>query len=236
MTFLLIHGGGHSGRCWEPLLSRLDFAAVAIDLPGRGAHPAPLDEVRIADWVGATVEEVDAIDGDVVLVGHSMAGLTIPGVLAQAHERIRHVVFVSCAIPPDGASLLELLAPEFVELAESTPPSPEGHRLSAQEVRESQTYDMDEAQADFTVDIVVPEASWPVREKIDLAGLRQPVPRTWVRLLQDRSFPVDLQDTMAARAGCTDFVDLASGHMAMVSHPAELAEALNATHRGVAAR
>ena len=47
--FVLIHGGAHSSRCWEPTVPLLDGPVLAIDLPGRGAHPAPLDAVRL-EW------------------------------------------------------------------------------------------------------------------------------------------------------------------------------------------
>jgi pimeloyl-ACP methyl ester carboxylesterase len=227
MTFLLIHGGGHSARCWEPLVPLLDDKAIAIDLPGRGSRPGPLDEIRIADCVSAVLEDLHDLGDDVVLVGHSMAGLTIPGVLEVAHQSVRHVVFISCAIPPDGDSLLALLPDEIRALAESQPPSPEGAGQTPEEVVAGQTYDMNEEQRQFTLEIVVPEASLPIKEPIDLAGLRRQVPRTWIKLLQDRSFPPEVQDAIAARADCTEVIELDSGHMAMISHPNELASILN---------
>jgi pimeloyl-ACP methyl ester carboxylesterase len=159
-----------------------------------------------------------------------MAGVTIPGVLARCHELIRHVVFISCAIPPDGATLLDVLSPKMREFSLAIPRTPRGNSQTEEQVRAGQTYDMDESQTRFTLEIVVPEAYWPIRESVDHAGLRQPVPRTWVRLLGDRSFPPDAQDVMAARAGCSELVDVDSGHMAMISHPQELAGALDLIH------
>jgi pimeloyl-ACP methyl ester carboxylesterase len=229
--FMFIHGGGHSSRCWEPLLPYLAAPAVAIDLPGRGTRPGPLGEIGVADFVDAVQEEIAARESEaIVLVGHSMAGLTIPGVLARSQPAVRHVVFVSCAIPPDGDSLLGTLRPEVRKLVEATPPSPEGAAQTIEEVVVGQTYDMDDGQRAFTLEVVVPEASWPLREPIDLAGLQRPVPRTWVKLMRDESFPPDIQDEMAKRAGCADVIELDSGHMAMISHPAELATVLNQIH------
>ena len=206
--------------------------SLAIDLPGRGDRPRALDSIAIADFVEAVIDDLKSFVGvNVVLVGHSMAGLTIPGVLERASERIAHVVFVSCTIPADGASLQSLFSPDLLDMIKSLPPGTEGARLSPEQVRITQTYDMDEAQTKFTTDIVVAEAVGPPQEAIDLTGLQNSrVPRTWVNLLGDRSFPPDLQRTMADRAGCTDIVPLDSGHMAMISHPAELAAILNPIH------
>jgi pimeloyl-ACP methyl ester carboxylesterase len=40
---VLIHGGANDSRCWDLLLPLLGGPALAVDLPGRGAHPAELD-------------------------------------------------------------------------------------------------------------------------------------------------------------------------------------------------
>jgi pimeloyl-ACP methyl ester carboxylesterase len=226
--FVLVHGGGHSARCWQPTLPFLNAPVIAIDLPGRGAHPAPLDKVRLADWVNSAVDDMEQTGvTDAVLVGHSMAGLSIPAILQRVPDRIRRVVFVSCTVPPDGKALLDLLPPDLVKLLKTVQPSPEGIALSSDEVREMQCYDMNEEQARFTIDAVVPEAYWPLREPVSLAGLQRPVPRTWVRLTADRTFPAEAQDEMARRTGCDQVIDLSSGHMAMISHPEELAAILN---------
>ena len=229
--FVLIHGGGHSSRCWEPLLPLLDAPALALDLPGRGVHPGQLDEIHLSDWIDSAVADIERADvADAVLVGHSMAGLSIPAIIDRTHERVRHVVFVSCAIPPDGGSLFDLLPPSVAEMANAAPRSSAGVSLNPDQVVAMQCYDMDEQQTAFTLQVVVPEAYWPVRDSVHLDGLRRPVTRTWIKLMRDRTFAPTLQDEMAARAGCTAAVEIDSGHSAMISHPRQLAAALNAIH------
>jgi pimeloyl-ACP methyl ester carboxylesterase len=229
--FVLIHGGGHSSRCWERVIPLLDAPALALDLPGRGAHPGPLDQIHLSDWIDAASDDIARAGvSDAVLVGHSMAGLSMPGIIDRVHDRLRHVVFTSCAVPADGRPLLDLLPPEVAELANAIPPSSAGASLTPDEVVAMQCYDMDEEQTAFTLDVVVPEAYWPVRDPVSLDGLRHPVPRTWIKLLRDRTFVSEEQDKMAARAGCGDVIEIDSGHMAMVSHPSELSAALNRIH------
>jgi surfactin synthase thioesterase subunit len=56
----------------------------AVDLPGRRGKPGDLCTLNIADWVNSVVGDIeDAQLNDVVIVGHSMAGLTVPGVVAK---------------------------------------------------------------------------------------------------------------------------------------------------------
>jgi pimeloyl-ACP methyl ester carboxylesterase len=89
---------------------------------------------------------------------------------------------------------------------------------------------MDEEQTTFTLDVTVPEAYWPMRDPVDLSGLRHPVPRTWLKLLRDRSPSPEQAEEFAARAGCTDFIELDTGHFPMITHPHELGSLLNEIH------
>jgi pimeloyl-ACP methyl ester carboxylesterase len=91
---------------------------------------------------------------------------------------------------------------------------------------------MDEEQTQFTVSIVVPEAIPPMTQPVSLAGLKRPVPKTWVKPLADQTFPPDVQTVMAERAGCGRVVELGAGHLAMISRPEELAAILNNVHAG----
>ena len=91
-------------------------------------------------------------------------------------------------------------------------------------------YGMDDEQTEFTLDIRVPETYWPMREPVDLSGLRHPIPRSWVKLMRDRTPPPEQVDVLARRVGCNDVIEMASDHFAMITHPAELADVLNEIH------
>src|SRR5580692_1397330 len=122
MTYVLVHGGGFAGSCWDEIRPFLAEPSHAVDLPGRGATPGNLDTVTFADFVASVAEYIIERDlSEVALVGHSMAGLTLPGVAEAAPTRIRRLVFISCAVPPDGTPLLEVLgdfSPGAKEVAE----------------------------------------------------------------------------------------------------------------------
>ena len=232
--FVLIHGGAHSSRCWDRLVPLLDAPTLAIDMPGRGVHPAALDEVGLDDWIDSAVDDIERAGVvDAVLVGHSMAGLSIPGILDRVPERIRHVVYVSCTVPADGESLVSLVPADVVEFVQAQTPEPGGVVLTDDEVRATQCYDMDEEQTRFTLERVVPEAFWPIRQPVSLSGFRHGVPSTWVKLTGDIAFPLAVQDEMAARAGCREVVEIDCGHMAMITRPDDLAGILNRIHAEV---
>ncbi len=233
MTYVLVHGGGMTGRCWEPLVPLLDGPVHAVDLPGRGRRPADPAAVTLDDYVDAVVDELVAADlHDVVLVGHSLAGITLPGVARREPARLRRVVFVSCAVPPAGESVNRILATlspaaaEIVERLGADVLGPDG-TLSDALARPMFGNDLDDDQWAFVRTCMVPEPGQVIDGPTDV-GLPADLPRTYVRLLQDASLTVATQDQMIANLGGAEVVDLDAGHMAMVSQPAALAAILDA--------
>jgi pimeloyl-ACP methyl ester carboxylesterase len=226
--FILVHGSNHSSRCWEPIVDLLGAPALAVDLPGRGRNPAPLDRVHLADFIDSAVKDIEDADAtDAVLVGHSMAGLSLAGIMDRVHERLRHVVFLSCVVPRDGESMLSELPPELAELSRSATPTPAGLWPGKKVLSQTMCRGMSEEHTTFTLDVSVPEAFWPMHDPVDLSGLRHPVPRTWVKLLRDGAPSPEQADAYAQRTGCTKIVELDTGHFAMITHPRELADVLN---------
>ena len=112
-SFVLVHGAWHGAWCWARVLPRLRAAghvAHAVTLTGSGdrAHLLSAD-IRLATHVQDVVATVEAEElADVVLVGHSYAGLVITGaadqLLAANPARIRHLVYVDAVTPHPGES------------------------------------------------------------------------------------------------------------------------------------
>jgi pimeloyl-ACP methyl ester carboxylesterase len=229
MDFVLIHGGAHGAWCWEPLLEHLEGSAVAVDLPGRGRKRGDLETLSIRDFAASVVEDFEAAGlSRVVLVGHSMAGLTIPPVLELIPERIASVVFVSCILPREGQTLFDAMS-----LPEAERPRSPGDALAEERAREMFCSDMDEAQTRFVLERLCPEAVGVMGEPVRLAGLRGPVPRSYVKLLRDKALSPEIQDASIRNAGPGCAVhELDAGHDAMISRPRELAAILNRVARG----
>jgi pimeloyl-ACP methyl ester carboxylesterase len=105
-TFGLVHGAGHGAWCWErliPLLEAQGHRAVAMDLP---CEDPSAGCTRYAEVVDRVLPRAD----DLVLVGHSLGGLTIP--LVAARRPVRLLVFLCALIPRPGLSLLDQVAAE----------------------------------------------------------------------------------------------------------------------------
>jgi pimeloyl-ACP methyl ester carboxylesterase len=118
-TFVLVHGGGHGGWCYQKVARRLRAAGHEVHCPtltglGERAHLLNADidlDTHIQDVVALMTFEGLS---DIILVGHSYGGMVITGVADRVPDRIRELVYLDAAHPQDGESL-EILAPAQME-------------------------------------------------------------------------------------------------------------------------
>lgn len=106
---VLVHGAWHGGWCWDrvrPVLEAAGFRVFTPTLTGLGdrahlRHPVPGLRTHIDDV--ARLIEAEQLE-QVVLVGHSYAGMVVTGVADRLRGRIRHLVYLDAAVPGDGDS------------------------------------------------------------------------------------------------------------------------------------
>ena len=115
-TYVLVHGGGHGGWCYQRVARRLRSAGHEVYTPtltgvGERAHLLSADvdlDLHIRDVVALlSYEDLR----DVVLVGHSYGGMVITGVADRASDRIGAVVYLDAANPVNGQSLVDVSGP-----------------------------------------------------------------------------------------------------------------------------
>lgn len=225
---VLIHGGGLDNRCWDRLVPHIAGSVLAVDLPGRGNHPAALDLVCFDDCAASVRSDIDAAGFDsVVLVGHSLAGCSLPAMVARLGERVRAVVFVACTVPEDGRSAFDTLDPDIQSMIRDAGEPLESRQMDPSLAKVVLGNDLDDEQFDWCAERLVPEAPRLSTDPVDLSPLRAPTPYTWVRTLQDLIVPRDKQLRFAQNVGDCPIEDIDAGHMCMVSRPAALAKILN---------
>ena len=115
-TFVLVHGGGHGGWCYQSVARLLRSQAQEVYTPtmtglGERSHllsPAIDLDLQIDDIVKVLhFEDLR----DVILVGHSYGGMIITGVADRATDRIGHLVYLDAATPKNGQSLVDIAGP-----------------------------------------------------------------------------------------------------------------------------
>jgi pimeloyl-ACP methyl ester carboxylesterase len=112
-TFVLVHGGGHGGWCYQRIAHPLRAEGHEVYTPtltglGERSHlvsPAVDLDVHITDVVQLLHYEDLR---DVILVGHSYGGMVITGAADRAADRIGKLVFLDAANPVNGQSLVDV--------------------------------------------------------------------------------------------------------------------------------
>lgn len=113
--FVLVPGGWSGAWTWRDvsaLLRAEGHEVLPLTLTGLGERSHLLSravdlETHIRDVVNALAwNELR----DVVLVGHSYAGMPITGAADRAADRIRSLVYLDAFLPQDGQSLFDIMA------------------------------------------------------------------------------------------------------------------------------
>jgi pimeloyl-ACP methyl ester carboxylesterase len=115
-TYVLVHGGGHGGWCYQRVARLLQAAGHVVYTPtlsGLGERSGQRrDEVDLALHtrdVAAVLHYEDL--RDVILVGHSYGGMVITGAADLAIDRVGKLVFLDAATPRNGQSLVDVAGP-----------------------------------------------------------------------------------------------------------------------------
>ena len=198
---VLVHGGYHGSWCWDRLVPLFDAPTLAVDLPGRGSHPMNLDDVTIEVGADSVLADIDTAGLDrVVLVGHSLAGASLPVIAERLGDRAVHLVFVSCLVVPDGQSVLTMTPVGQRQAASGACGRAGGAtELSADRHRALLGNDLDDEQCSYVLDHVGPDSMRFFTDMVTWGPHVDERPKTYVRLLQDRAVPLAEQAEMIHR-------------------------------------
>lgn len=203
---------------------------LAVDLPGHGTTPGDLDRVTAADRVDSVVADIDRAGLDhVVVVGHSMAGLTVPGVVTKlGSSRVQEMILAAAFVPPQGCAITDTLSGPlawYVRRAAraGTPPAV----MSATLARWTFWNGMTSEQRNFALSRLHPESVRVAVEIADRSGLPDDVPRTWIMTMRDRALSQRSQrKSITALGGVDRVIAMDACHDVMISEPGRLAAIL----------
>jgi pimeloyl-ACP methyl ester carboxylesterase len=231
---VLIHGGAHAGNSWDLVVHELarrapELRVLAVDLPGRGSRPADLSTVTIADWVNSVVDDVENSDlADFVVVGHSLAGVTVPGVVAKlGNPRVREAIFVAACVPPQGSSVVDSLKGPLALLARAGVSINRPFPMPTAAARFAFWNGMNRDQRRFAAARLYREPVSIIAEPVDRSDMPEEVPRTWIATLRDRAMSLGRQRTYIDMLGGVDtMICVDTCHDVMYSEPGRLAQIL----------
>jgi pimeloyl-ACP methyl ester carboxylesterase len=224
-TFALVHGAWHGGWCWDRLIPELQargHRAVAVDLPTEDWSAG------CAEYAAIVLDALRDADEDVVVVGHSLGGLTIP--LIAAARPVQRLVFLCALLPQPGCSLAAQPAED--------PGAMQPDFGAAQIVHPdgSTSWPEDAAIEKFYHDCAPEDAHWAAArlrrqtwkptDQVTPLATWPPIPSTYILCTEDRAIvPAWSRQIARTRLG-GEAVEFPGGHSPFLSRPAELAAIL----------
>ncbi|ONI74807.1 alpha/beta hydrolase [Actinosynnema sp. ALI-1.44] len=274
-TYVLVHPSGSNSRVWTAMQREMAFRGhrtLAVDLPGRGtgftrayqtqdlaafaAEPSPIADVTGPQWVGHVVDAVRRVreHGPVILVGHSLGGLTITGVANEIPDLLDRVVYIAAQCPVTMAGADYLSEPEWASSAlfpatariTMTDPAERGYIRLNWRTTDPEAFDAlhhalgaDATQEGFcaTLNGFEPdEVWWQTNPTFDIRVEKETwgrVPHSFIMLTEDKSMPPAAQERYIKEADALtaenpfDVHHASGGHGTFLNKPAEVAAILS---------
>jgi len=212
---VLVHGAWADGSSWAkviPLLEAKGLHVVAVQNP----------LTSLADDVAATKRAIALQDGPVILVGHSYGGAVITE--AGNDPKVAGLVYVAAFAPGDGESVASISKPY--------PPTPLGGELrpdaqgflsvTPKGIAEDFAQDLSADEKQILTATQGPTNAAAFGATITTAAWKTK-PSWFVIAGNDRAIPPELEKAEATMMKATS-ITVASSHVAMLSHPKEVAE------------
>ena len=221
-TIMLVHGAWHGSWCWDPLRRKLHdrgFATAVVDNPSVTTPGSDLaadgDNLRRA---------LDAVDGPVVVVGHSYGGAVVSE--AGAHPSVEQLVFLTAFTLDTGESVVaNALTGGGDDMKLAAALQFDGDTISVQPERAVEFFYHDCADdvAASACGQLRPMSMAAMGGVIGAPAWREK-PASYVVCTDDRALPVALQRSCAARVGTVR--EMPTSHSPFLSRPGDLAQLL----------
>jgi pimeloyl-ACP methyl ester carboxylesterase len=230
-TFVLVHGAWHGGWCWRRVATVLRSAGHVVFTPtltgfGERVHLTRPD-LTIEDFATDIVNVIVAEElSDVILVGHSFGGNPVSVVADRIPELLKQLVYIDTLVLRKGESGFSQLDPAIVahriELAEKTsggltipPPCPDVFGV------------IDPADAEWLRRRLTPLPLNCYQVPIHLEHpLGNGISKTYIACTNPVYEPAVPTHEWIKRQCDWRYLELLTGHDAMVTNPQLLAEAL----------
>ena len=226
-NIVLVHGAWADGTSWSPVIERLQAAGYNVTAP-------QFPETSLAADVARLRQVLDRQDGPTIVAGHSYGGQVITALGIDA-PNVAGLVYIAAFGLDQGESLGALLS--------QGPVTPALAHLSTDKLGFGWL-----SEDDFVnhfagdVDPVKAKVMYAVQQPIAMSIFEEPMgdpawktlPSWYLVATDDQALPPDAERLFATRMGATT-VEIPSSHVAMVSHPAEVAQLIETAAKAVTA-
>jgi len=214
-NIVLVHGAWADGSCWSGVIERLQAQGFQVRAP-----QFPL--TSLADDVARLRQVLEFQDGPTIVVGHSYGG-QIMTALGEEAPNVVGLVYVAAFGLDQGESLGALLSggPPTPALAHMFNDSRGFGWLSEDDFVDHFAGDVDATWARVMYAVQQPIALSAFEDTMGVPAWKS-LPSWYLVSQNDEAIPPDAERMFASRMGATT-IEVPSSHVAMVSHPMDVA-------------
>jgi pimeloyl-ACP methyl ester carboxylesterase len=224
-NIVLIHGAWAEGSCWSGVIERLQADGYHVTAP-----QFPL--TALADDVARLRQVLNLQDGPTIIAGHSYGGHVITALGSDA-PNVAGLVYIAAFGLDQGESLGGLLSrgPVTPALAHLSTDKQGFGWLSEDDFVRHFAGDVDPVKAKVLYAVQQPIAMSIFEEPMGVPAWKS-LPSWYLVATEDQALPPDAERLFASRMGATT-VEIPSSHVAMVSHPSEVAQLIGTAAKAV---
>lgn len=233
-TFVLVHGAWMGAFAWDavrPLLEAQGHTVLTPELPAHGADQTPAEQATL-DGYAQAVRDAIGDRSEVVLVGHSLAGVVISSVAEAIPNQIKRLIYVCAYLPRSGESLYQLSQEDPAShigayWRQEHPEQYSPASVAAEGIVEVFGADCSPADQELLVARHRPEPVPPMATPVTLTEARYgSVPRSYIATLHDACVSHQLQMIMLSRTPVERQETLETGHSPFFAQPDALTRLL----------
>jgi pimeloyl-ACP methyl ester carboxylesterase len=226
-NIVLVHGAWADGSCWSGVIERLQADGFQVRAP-----QFPLSS--LADDVARLRQVLEFQDGPTIVVGHSYGG-QIMTALGENAPNVVGLVYIAAFGLDQGESLGALLSggPPTPALAHLFTDSRGFGWLSEDDFVNHFAADVDPTWARVMYSVQQALALSAFEDAMGVPAWKS-LPSWYLVAQSDEAIPPEAERQFAQRMGATA-IEIPSSHVAMVSHPAEVAELIEKAAASVGA-
>lgn len=238
-TYILVHGAWHGAWSWNkviPLMTDKGYKVIAIDLPGHGEDTTNASNVSFADYVKKVTETANKVEGEVILVGHSMGGT----VISQAAEnlgktKVYKLIYLDAFLPKNGESVSSLAGLIESSLPKDSSRLTIGNGLILSEDKKTSVFkpevadilfyhDCSQADKDLAHRNLNRQSFAPLGTPVNVSdSIYGVIPKYYILCTESKDLDKSILPT---RVKCEKVVTLKSGHSPFFSQPRQLVKLL----------
>ena len=223
-----MHGAWHGAWCWRKLIPLLTTEGLEVYTPSQTGVGEKADSLSQNISLDTFIQDITDFLTErdlqnVVLVGHSFAGISISGVADRMPERISRLVYLDALLLQNNQSVFDIIPPDMVkarrELAQQTSG---GVSLPAPEPSVFGVTDADDVQWVKSQCTPHPLSTYESKMKLTHA-LGNGLAATYIAVTPHYQATTSSRNYAKSRPDW-QYVEMQAGHDAMVTSPQALSE------------